>query len=656
MSGGLFYQLLGLLTAAAVTLAVFHRLHLPPTLAYLVTGTVVGPGGLALITEQHGLERIAELGVVFLLFSLGLEFSLARLSAMRRQVLALGGSQVLVCVVVFMGAGVLLGLTPDAAFVAGAALALSSTAVVMRELARRNELGARHGQLGVAVLLFQDLAAVVLLIVIPALGGDAEDLTITLALTLAKGVALFVFLLAVGRWVLPRVFFVVARTHLEELFVLTALTVTLLAAVLTEAFGLSMALGAFIAGMMLGESHYRYQIEAEIRPFRDVLLGIFFISVGMLLDLGTLAAHWPQVLGLGVALIAFKTVVIAALGFALGEDRTTAVRAALVLAQGGEFGFAMLALATAERLLDPALASTLVAAVVLSMGVTPVVVHYNRQIAERLLRHRHPPPAIADGSGTGTAPFAEHVLICGFGRVGQTVARVLRRAGVPYVAADPDPVRVREAVAAGEPIHFGDAKHAALLRRLGVERARLAVISFSDVREALAILATLRRLRADLPVLVRTPDDRHLDALRAAGATDIVPETLEASLTLVSHVLALLDFPHQAVQESVQGVREDRYRILHGYFHGQRSRVADAHGEALEKLHAVALPARAWAVGRPVTDLGLERIGATVHSVRRDGGAELLPTADLTLGAGDVVVLHGSAHQVEAGEARLLGG
>ncbi|WP_448510148.1 cation:proton antiporter domain-containing protein [Immundisolibacter sp.] len=656
---GFFAELVIILTASALVLAVFYRLRLPPTLGYLTTGLLIGPGTLGLVGNQAAVQYLAEFGVVFLLFSLGLEFSLSRLLAMRRLVFGLGGGQVLICTAAFMAVGLGFGLAPPLALLMAAVLALSSTAVVTRELARSGELYARHGQLGVAVLLFQDLAAVLFLILIPALVSEGDGLPLMLVVTVAKGLALFAALIGIGKWVLPRVFFEVAKTHSEELFVLATLLVALLAALLTDSFGLSMTLGAFIAGMMLGESHFRHRIEVEIRPFRDVLLGIFFVSVGMLLVPAQLLPRWPVVLGLTAALLVFKSTIVAVLGRCLGEDRLTSLRAGLLLAQGGEFGFALLAVAGAYRLVVPAQATLVAASIVLSMALTPLIVRHNGRIAAWLVRHHHPLPAaqadLVDVSGA-TAALSGHVVICGYGRVGQAVGRILTREGVEFVAVDEDPVRVQEALLGGENVFYGDARRPALLHALGIARARLVVVSFTDHRHALAIVRAVRERAPQLPILVRTTDDRYRDILKQAGVTAVVPETFEASLTLASHVLALLDFPMERVQQSVQGVREERYGVLRGYFHGQRSRIEDTQGQALEVRHAVRLPDEARAIGLRLDELDLAKTGAEVRSVRRDGAGEQAPDADLCLQAGDVVVLFGTASQVENAERRLLGG
>ncbi|HYW04728.1 MAG TPA: cation:proton antiporter [Gammaproteobacteria bacterium] len=653
----LFREILLIFTASLAVLAIFRRLRLSATLAYLAVGLILGPGGTGLISDPHAIEGLAEFGVVFLLFTLGLEFALPRLIAMRRIVLGLGGGQVLTCLAVFFGGALLAGLGPGPAFVAGSALALSSTTIVTRELAHTGELHGRHGQLGVGVLLLQDLVSVFLLVGMAGLAnGGGHSVALQLLLTLAKAAVLLALLAAVGKWILPRVFQEIARAHSDEMFVLAALVVALLAAVAARSFGLSMALGAFIAGMMLGESHYRHQIEAEIRPFRDILLGLFFVSVGMLLDLHVLSRTWPLVLLVTLASMGFKALVVTVLARRMGESPRNSVRAGVVLAQGGEFGFAVLALGAGYHQIGRGPAAILVASIVLSMAVTPLLIRSSNPLARRLYPPESPPAPDPDTFAESAGEMTDHVIIAGYGRVGQTIARFLQREGVPFIAVDSDPRRVHEASIGGETPVYGDARRHDLLRALGIEHARLLVISFDAFGDAMTILRQVRALRPELPVLVRTADDRNLEALHGAGATEIVPETLESSLMLVSHVLVMLGYPAQRVLETVRAAREQRYQLLHGFFHGGASRVTDARGEALEMVHAVPLPEAAHAVGHTLAGLHLDDLGVTVQALRRESGTLQSPGPEVTFGAGDIVVLRGSAEHIETAETRLLTG
>lgn len=646
--------LLVMLAAAVFLSALFRRIGIPPTLAYLCVGLLVHPGA----GQSETIHFLAEFGVVFLLFSLGLEFSLAKMLALRHTVFVMGGLQVVLC-----GAGIYLAAwlagadTAQAAVVAGA-LALSSTAVVSRELASLNELRQPHGQSAIGVLLFQDLAAVFLLILIPSLAGNTggQPLLPSLGLTLLKGAILFLALLALGKWVLPRLFDEVARAHSEELFVLTVLLTSLVAAALTSTFGLSMALGAFIAGMMLSETHYRHQIEADIRPFRDLLLGLFFVSVGMLIDIRVMISQWYWILAFTLALMLGKAAMIALLGRWQGLDRASALRTGLYLAQGGEFGFALFALAGQQQLLPGRWQTVLIPTIVVSMALTPWLI---RSLSPRLVNHLRDRDQREAGKDTRPLEAAGesvsgHVVICGFGRVGQTIARFLRQEGIPYLAVDVDPVRVHEASAAGEPVFFGDATRGQILHALGVERARLVVISHAETDRAGRIISQLRDRGLKTPILVRTRDDSQLAQLQQLGASEVVPETLEASLMLVSHVLTLMQVPAERIFRVISRTRRDRYRTLHGYYHGLQSRLIDDQGRPLEMLHPVTLPEDAWACGRSVAELQLP---ATIYALRRaDGSLAPVITEESTVAAGDTLVLQGPHDAVERGERRLLAG
>lgn len=659
MPEGLFTDLLIILTASVVVLALFRRARLPSILAYLSVGVAIGPGGLALIDRQHAIEGLAEFGIVFLLFMLGLDFALPRLIAMRRIVLGLGVSQVALTTGAFVAGAMLVGLDGQTAFIVAGAMALSSTAVVTKELTQRGQLHARHGRLAFGVLLLQDIASVFFLVVIAALAGAGDQpLAAMLGTTLLEASALLVGLVAAGKFLLPRLFDEVARARSDELFVLTALVVALLAAAATHVFGLSMALGAFIAGMMLGESHYRHQIEAEIRPFRDILLGLFFVTIGMLLDLGQLTAHWPWVLAAAAGMMVFKTALILGAARLMGEPPEAAGRAAVILSQGGEFGFAMLALATSGQLIGSSISAVLLTAIILSMAATPMLVAYSQPLAQRLMRQHGAPVTEADPAAleAATAELREHVIIVGYGRVGQAVGRLLRREEVPFVAVDRDPTRVHEASTAGEQVVFGDLKQREVLRAVGIARARLIMISFDQYRETLDLLRQIRSLNADIPVLVRTADDRNLTSLQQAGATEIVPETLEASLMLASHVLTLVGVPVRRVLRNVQEVRRQRYQVLHGYFHGESSRVVDTEGQSLEVIHAVPLPEGAYAVGRAIGDTVPPRLGVEVQAIRRDDDTLQDPGPDTRLAAEDIVILRGSSSAIETAEGRLLRG
>ncbi|EJM78687.1 MULTISPECIES: cation:proton antiporter [unclassified Pseudomonas] len=564
----MFANLLIILASSLVVIALFQRLRLPPVLGYLCVGLMIGPTAFNWVNESEELPDLAELGVVFLLFSLGLEFSLTKMLALRHVVFRLGGLQVLVTATLLGGVLMLLGMSVTPALLLGAGLSLSSTAIVSKELGSLGEIFSSHGQNAIAVLLFQDVVAVLLLTLVPVFAGNSDQAWYwALPVTLGKTVVLFVGLLLTSRWLLPRLFHEVAAARSAELFVLLALVIVLLTAWLTHLLGLSPALGAFLAGMLLGESHYRHQIEADIRPFRDILLGVFFVSIGMLIDLQLFASHGLLILGLTIGLLLIKGCVVALLVKWRGSDVETAWRSGLALAQGGEFCFALMALMQQNKMMPADLGGLLLAATFCSMLLTPLLLRSAPRIATRL--HRKPnEEAKLDEISALNAGLHSHVVICGYGRVGQSIGRALRNALQPYIALDTDPVRVQEAAVGETCVHYGDSRRGELLLAVGLARARLLVIAVDQADIALLILQEARRLNSTVPILVRTRDDSQLAELKAAGASEVVPELLESSLMLASHALIMLGIPAHQVQERADQIRHDRYRLLHGFYPG----------------------------------------------------------------------------------------
>ncbi|MGF6489355.1 cation:proton antiporter [Pseudomonas frederiksbergensis] len=564
----MFANLLIIFTSSLVVIALFQRLRLPPVLGYLCVGLMIGPTAFNWVNESEELPDLAELGVVFLLFSLGLEFSLSKMLALRQVVFGLGSLQVLVSGIALGGLLMLFGMPTTPALLLGAGLALSSTAIVSKELSSLGELFSRHGQNAIAVLLFQDVVAVLLLTLVPVFAGTSDQVWYwALPLTLGKTIVLFVGLLLVSRWFLPRLFHEVAASRSAELFVLLALVIVLLTAWLTHLLGLSPALGAFLAGMLLGESHYRHQIEADIRPFRDILLGVFFVSIGMLIDLRLFASHGLLILGLTLGLLLIKGTVVALLVKWRGSDVETAWRSGLALAQGGEFCFALMTQMQQNKLMPADFGGLLLAATFCSMLVTPLLLRAAPHIATRL-HHKPNEEADLEKISALNAGLHNHVVICGYGRVGQSIGRVLRNVDQPYIALDTDPVRVQEAAVNESCVHYGDSRRGELLVAIGLERARLLVVAVDKTDIALLILKEARRFNPSVSILVRTRDDSQLAELKAAGASEVVPELLESSLMLASHALIMLGIPGQQVRDRVDQVRRDRYRLLHGFYPG----------------------------------------------------------------------------------------
>ncbi len=654
---------------AAVGGVVLCRLaRLPPILGYLAVGVLIGPKAMALAGDSDAVDHLAEFGIVFLMFVIGLEFNLPKLKSMRRLVFGLGSSQVVVTILAavvgnavlawgFSLAGRSWGLGWQSAVALGGALAMSSTAIVVKLMADRLELETEHGRRVMGVLLFQDLAVVPLLVLIPALGSSPQDLLREVAYATLKAAALLTVLLVGGQWVMRRWLTIVARRKSEELFILNLLLVTLGLAWLTERAGLSLALGAFVAGMLIAETEYKHQVETDIRPFHDVLLGLFFITVGMKLDAGAVVDNWPLVLLLTLAPVGFKFALVTALARIFGAAPGVALRTGLYLAQAGEFGFVLLTLASARRLIPEAMQSPILASMVLSMLITPLVFLYSNRIVMRLSAADWLLQSVAMTTIAKRSINAErHVIICGFGRSGQNLARLLEQEHIAYIALDLDPDRVRQAAAAGQNVVFGDAARLQSLVAAGLARASALVVSYHDTPSALKILDLARLHAPAVPVIVRTLDDTDLDRLRAAGAAEVVPEAIEGSLMLASHALALVGVPMRRVIHVIREQRDRRYGLLRGYFHGADDDTVEELQQA--RLLSVTLPADSASVGLPLESRSLQGLGVSVVSVRRASGAtegESAANATLKpLAEGDTLVLSGLPEALALAEERLL--
>ncbi len=651
------------LVAAVLGVVACRSLKLPPMLGYLVVGVAIGPNALALGDDPEALRHLGEFGVVFLMFVIGLEFNLPKLRAMRTHVFGLGLFQVVLTVVLItLGSLFLAVLAPGfwrmewrTAVALSGAVAMSSTAIVVKLLSERLELESEHGKRVMGVLLFQDLAVVPLLVLIPALGSPPEQLLMALGIAALKATALIALLLVGGQRAMRWWLTIVARRKSEELFVLNLLMVTLGLAWLTELAGLSLALGAFIAGMLISETEYKHQVETDIRPFHDVLLGLFFITIGMLLDWRLVAERWGLVLVLTTLPVLFKLGLVTVLARLLGASTGVSLRTGLYLAQAGEFGFVLLTLANENRLVPPALLNPILAGMVLSMLATPFIIMYSNAIVMKLVASEWLQQSLQMTTIARKSINAnKHVIICGYGRCGQNLARILEREGIPYMALDLDPDRVRQAAAAGDSVVFGDAARLQALAAAGLARASAVVVTYLDAAGAVKVLANVRGHAPQVPVIVRTQDDRDLEKLQAAGATEVVPEALEGSLMLASHALALVGVPMRRVLRIVQDQRDERYSLLRGYFHGADDDTVDELEN--ERLASVTLPFGARSLGRALSQLALHAVGVRVVSLRRNDGKPVDPDTDPPLADGDTLVLSGRPEPLAIAQDKLLRG
>jgi len=641
-----------LLAAAVLATTLFRFLRLPALLGYVAVGVLLGPSGFNLAPQDTQTRSLAEFGVVFLMFSIGLEFSLTKLKTMRNLVFGLGSLQVLLTMLLATALGLAVGLDIGAGLALGGALAMSSTAIVVKLLTERNELSAPHGRRIVGVLLFQDLAVVPLLIYIPAL-ASGEDMAEAMLYAGAKAILALGLILVLGQRLLRPWLHLVAARKSSELFMLNVLLITLGLAYITDLAGLSLALGAFVAGMLISETEYRYQVESDIRPFRDILMGLFFVTIGVRLDVAIVVNQLPDTLTMLALLILVKLVLVTVLTRRFSDDWGVALRTGLGLAQAGEFGLVLLALAGDYQLLPTGIQQAALAAMILSMLLAPFLMLHGEKLSRRL----------AGGAWLEQAKgvheimqksfdVSKHVILCGYGRSGQNLARILEAEGVPFIALDDDPKRVHEAAAAGDNVVFGDCTRAEVLIAAGINRARAIVVSFAHTPTALKVLATAHRLRPSAPVIVRTLDESDLNRLLEAGAMEVIPEVLEGALMLGSQTLLMAGVSLGSVLKRIRTMREARYSTLRGYFKGLTDE-AEEESASQEHLASLRMEAGLSGVGRTLGEIDLESLRIVILAVRRHGTRATEPTPDTRLEAGDIVVLRGTQEALAGAKLKL---
>ena len=568
-----FVAILVLMTAVIVAVAVTRVLRLPSLLAYLSVGVALGPHGLAVFAEGPVVNHLAEFGVVFLMFSIGLEFSLSRLKAMHRLVFGLGAAQVGVTLfgtvavtVIYYGQDWRVGIA------VGAACAMSSTAIVAKLLSERFELHTHAGRQTMSVLLFQDLLMVPLLVIIPALAAPAGNLGATLGVAFLVALATLALVGLVGPRLMRTWFGAVARYRSDEFFMLSVLWIVVVLAGATAWAGLSLALGAFLAGVLISETVYRHQVEADIRPFRDVLLGLFFVTIGMQLDLGYMLGNLGGVVLALLLFIGAKAGIMLAIAAAVRNPPDVALRTAAQLAQAGEFGFVLLELGRSHDLVPPDVLQVTMAAMLLSMFIAPLLIDRAARLGGQLARSRwtHDAKVVHD-IAVHSMSADKHVIVCGFGRAGQAIARFLTRESIPFIALDLDAERVRQASAAGDNVVFGNAERREVLTAAGLGRARAVVVTYSDIASSERVLHQVRQMREDIPVVVRAEDDSDFERLKTAGASEVIPEVLEGSLMLAAQTLAELGVPVERTMDHVRAARAERYASLREFYNDQRS-------------------------------------------------------------------------------------
>ena len=661
MNEHLLIHIVLLLAIAVVIVALSRRLHFPPILGYIIVGIIVGPNGFGWIDKEENIELLAEFGIVFLLFAIGLEFSLAQMISMRRQVFGLGTVQVVTTALLVYFVGYLAGLDTNTNIVVASAFALSSTAIVIKQLTEQSEIHSRHGRSALGVLIFQDIIAIPLLILIPALAlSSAGDNTLgaTLGIAFLKGVFVVVVMHLIGKYLLRPLFHEVASAKSQELFTLTVLTVALGAAAFTEQMGLSMTLGAFLAGMMLSETEYRHQIESDIRPFQDILLGLFFVTVGMLISLEVLQQHFWLIISITIGIVLLKGVALYVIARVFKKEGGVALRIALSLSQVGEFGLVLMTLAFTYKLLPAEMGNILLTAAVLSMSMAPFLVKFNGRIAKRWHKesysanHHEIEQTIIDDN----QHLDKHVILCGFGRVGQTVGRFLSKANKSFVALDMDIKRVQEAHSAGENVYYGDAAKETILKAAFLNKARIVIVTFSDFHASIKILKNIRHINKHIPILVRTPDDSHVNELLEAGANEVIPDTFESSIMLASHLMLMIGEPPRKVLREIRGIRKDRYRLLENFYPGEDDNPMEQHQVMKGIIHTIILSSDTFATGKSIGELELDQFDIQVEAIKRGSIRGNNPSNETRLRVEDHLVLNGTPENMERVELYLTTG
>ncbi|KLT72647.1 potassium transporter [Neisseria arctica] len=646
------------LLVAVLTVIICRKLNIPSMLGYLLVGFLAGPGVFHLIPQTPATDYLGEIGIMFLMFSIGLEFSLPKLKAMRKLVFGLGGLQVVLTITAIFGILLLQNTPVIHAFTIAGALAMSSTAIVSRILSEKTELGQPHGQMAMGVLLMQDIAVVPLMILLPALAGGSQDnLLYALGIAAVKMIATLGLLFVIGSRLMTPWFRLVAKQKSSELFMINVLLVTLGVAYLTELEGLSLALGAFVAGMLLSETEYRFQVEDDIRPFRDILLGFFFITVGMKLDITALIQGWQSVLMLLIILLVLKALIITAIARYLRHSVADSMKTAMYLAQGGEFGFVILTVSHKLNMLSSEWEQAATAAILVSMILAPFILNGSEKIINRLVKSDWDMKAVdLQNMLIATMSKSEHILIIGYGRCGQTIARILEQENITYYALDLDAERVRIARSTGEPVAFGDAKRREVLEAAGLSRAKMVVITLNNMAETRHILDNIMHMYPTMPVHVRATSDDYLQTFAEMGAEETVSDAKESSLALAAYTLLGSGISYQNVHKIITDIRHSRYQILQGLFSGKNGKKDFYDEKASISRYAFALPDEAYAAGKQIKEIPLADFEIKLLFIRRQTHQIQQYDETFILEAGDILVIAGSKEKIISFENWILQG
>lgn len=629
---------------SAAVVFLLHRLKIPSIVGFLISGVIIGPYGIGLVEDVHAVEIMAEIGVILLLFTIGVEFSVAKLVRMRKAILGGGGVQTLLTISLSAIAAYLVtGYTNRAVFT-GFLVALSSTAIVLKMLSERGETDTPHGRMMIGILIFQDLCVVPMMLLVPALSGEGINVT-DVAVKMLKAALIIAAVLLSARWLVPNLLHQVVRTRSRELFITTIILFCLGIALLTSRFGLSLALGAFLAGLIISESEYAHQATADILPFKESFMGLFFVSVGMLMNAGYMAGNWQKI-SVTVGLIFGLKVITGAISvLATGSPFRTAVSAGLGLAQIGEFSFVLAVAGKTSGLISEDFYQIFLSSSVATMLITPFVMKAapsvsawvaSRRLLEKVDKlkriSKEGPPAKRQG----------HVIIIGFGLNGKNLARVLREAEIPYVVLEMNSDTVRKMMKKGEPIYYGDGTGAEILHKLNIEKARLLVVAISDPASTRTTVSVARHENPDIYIIVRTRYIAEVDELIALGANEVIPEEFETSVEIFSRVLHNYQVPGNVIADYVSSIRRDSYSVL---------RTVDLPPKHLAERYSFLkdietetylIKEFSKVIGHSIKELSLRaETGVTVIALQRGEEIHQNPPPDFDLKTGDILLLIG---------------
>ena len=647
-----------LLVCSVVFLTVFKYFKLSATIAYFAVGILLGPSGAGILYDSDSIRHFVEFGIVFLMFSIGLEFSLPKLNSMRGILFGLGGAQVLITLATTFFVSRLFGLDLAMAFVIGSALTMSSTAIVSKILIERIDLNSRHGRLSIGILLFQDIAVIPILILLPALSAPAIDINTLFIPIILKIAVLLSILFWLGKPIINFWFGLVAQQKSRELFVLNVLMVTMFFAYLTHLAGLSYALGAFLAGMLISETRYRYQVESDIASFRDILLGLFFISVGMMLNLNIFIEYLWIIITIFIGYSLFKATLIALLTKAFKYEFGVGIRTGIILGQAGEFSFVILALAKEQNIIGGDILQIILSVCLLSMICAPFVIPYNGRIARFLSKSyiKNSQKNIDKINDIGHN-LSDHVILCGYGRSGQFLGRFLKEEHIPFIAIDMDLNRVNDASNAGELVMYGDASRRVVLNAAGIKNCKAVIITYADDRASSKVLTVVRETYLDLPVIVRTADESSIALLQKEGATEVVPEVLEGSLMLGSHALMVLGIPLGRIVKKIRSFRSERYAMFRGYFKGSTDISDDFSGQEQLELHSIEVKLNPLLMKNKLENVRFEDFNIQIQYLRRPNMLENIdPRPDIILDDGDILVILGLQQNINHFEKYISSG